>query len=215
MVRRARYLPSPMDAVSRSWVDGLRTLGRQHDLTVARLRALLLRAACREVWRRRATLHVAGAELDDLAHQAADDAVVAILAKLDGFRGDSRFTTWAYKFVMLEVSTKIGRHFARASPARIDEVDWEQIPDRLTDLPEQRVERRELLATLRRAVDEELSERQRRVFVAVALNEVPMDALAHELGSNRNAIYKTLFDARLKLKASLAAAGHALEGSRS
>jgi RNA polymerase sigma-70 factor, ECF subfamily len=214
MVRRAPHSHSAVDAVSRSWVDGLRTLGRQQDEFIARLRALLLRAARREVWRRRRTLHIAGAELEDLAQQAADDAVVAILAKLDGFRGDSRFTTWAYKFVMLEVSSKIGRHFARSSPARIDEVDWERIPDRLTDLPEQRVERRELLATLRRAVDEELSGHQRRVFVAVVLNEVPMDALVHELGSNRNAIYKTLFDARLKLKASLAAAGHTLPESQ-
>jgi RNA polymerase sigma-70 factor, ECF subfamily len=205
---------APADAVSRSWIDGLRASGRRRDASIAQLRALLLRAARREIWRRRGALHVGGAELDDLAQQAADDAVVAVLAKLDGFRGESRFTTWAYKFVMLEVSTKIGRHFARSTSARMDEVDWERIPDRLTGLPEQRAEQRELLAALRRAVDEELTEHQRRVFVAVALNDVPMDALVHELGSNRNAIYKTLFDARLKLKTSLAAAGHALQEQR-
>jgi RNA polymerase sigma-70 factor (ECF subfamily) len=202
-----------MDAASRSWVDGLRASGQQRDLTVARLRALLLRAARREVWRRRASLHLRGAELDDLAQQAVDDAVIAILAKLDGFRGDSRFTTWAYKFVVFEVSTAIGRHFARSASARLDEVDWERLPDRLSDLPENRFEQRELLGALRRAVEEDLTERQRRVFVAVALNDVPMDALVHELGSNRNAVYKTLFDARLKLKARLAAAGHSLSGS--
>jgi RNA polymerase sigma-70 factor (ECF subfamily) len=202
-----------MDAASRSWVDGLRASGQQRDLTVARLRALLLRAARREVWRRRASLHLRGAELDDLAQQAVDDAVIAILAKLDGFRGDSRFTTWAYKFVVFEVSTAIGRHFARSASARLDEVDWERLPDRLSDLPENRFEQRELLSALRRAVEEDLTERQRRVFVAVALNDVPMDALVHELGSNRNAVYKTLFDARLKLKARLAAAGHSLSGS--
>jgi RNA polymerase sigma-70 factor (ECF subfamily) len=202
-----------MDAASRSWVDGLRASGQQRDLTVARLRALLLRAARREVWRRRASLHLRGAELDDLAQQAVDDAVIAILAKLDGFRGDSRFTTWAYKFVVFEVSTAIGRHFAGSASARLDEVDWERLPDRLSDLPENRFEQRELLGALRRAVEEDLTERQRRVFVAVALNDVPMDALVHELGSNRNAVYKTLFDARLKLKARLAAAGHSLSGS--
>jgi RNA polymerase sigma-70 factor, ECF subfamily len=204
---------APADAVSRSWIDGLRASGRRRDASIARLRALLLGAARREVWRRRARLHVGGAELDHLAQQAADDAVVAILAKLDGFRGESRFTTWAYKFVVFEVSTAIGRHFARSTSARMDEVDWERLPDRV-ERPEDRVELRELLADLRRAVDEDLTERQRRVFVAVALNEVPMDALVHELGSNRNAIYKTLFDARLKLKTSLSAAGHALQGSR-
>ena len=61
---------------------------------------------------------------------------------------------------------------------------------------------------LRRAIDDDLTDLQRRVFVAIALNQVPMDAFARELGSNRNAIYKTLFDARRKLRESLAAAGH-------
>ena len=86
---------------------------------------------------------------------------------------------------------------------------WERMPDVLAVSPEDHSEQRELLETLRRAIVEELTELQRRVFVAIALNQVPMDAFARELGSTRNAVYKTLFDARRKLRACLAAAGHA------
>jgi RNA polymerase sigma-70 factor, ECF subfamily len=201
-----------LDPDSRSWVEALRAPGRLRDEAIADLRALLLRSARREVARRRSTLRIGGAELDDLAHQAADDALVAILGKVDQFRGESRFTTWAYKFVLFEVSGKVGRHFARAGSA--DEVDWERLPDLLGVAPDRRAEQHELFAALRLAVEEELTEHQRRVFVAVALNDVPMDALVDELRSNRNAVYKTLFDARRKLRTSLAAAGHPVAGGR-
>ncbi len=83
------------------------------------------------------------------------------------------------------------------------------MPDVLTPSPEEHTEQRELLEILRAAIDEDLTELQRRVFIAIALNQVPMDAFARELGSNRNAVYKTLFDARPKLRACLATAGHA------
>ncbi|MGH8572712.1 MAG: RNA polymerase sigma factor, partial [Gammaproteobacteria bacterium] len=96
----------------------------------------------------------------------------------------------------------------------LDETAWDRLPDRLAALPERAAEQRELLSALRRAVEEQLTGLQRRVFVAAALNDVPIDELALEIGSNRNAVYKTLFDARRKLRASLAASGHILEGSR-
>jgi RNA polymerase sigma-70 factor, ECF subfamily len=170
-----------------------------------------LRVAQFECERRRGLLRVRGPELEDIAHQAANDALVSIMAKLDEFRGESRFTTWAYKFVMFQVSTKIGRHFWRTSSATVDEpVDPERIADRLGTRPDQRAEQRELLAALARAVEQDLTAHQRRVFVAIALDDVPVDALAAELGSNRNAVYKALFDARRKLRASLASAGYAL-----
>ena len=86
---------------------------------------------------------------------------------------------------------------------------WERIPDTLAVAADRHVEDRELFAALRRAIEEDLTDLQRRVFVAIALNEVPMDAFARELGSNRNAVYKTMFDARRKLRTSLATAGYA------
>ena len=202
-----------LDVVSRSWIDCLQTSGSPHEACLARLHALLLRVARHEASGRAQSLQVRGPELDDLAQQAADDALMAIKAKVADFRGESRFTTWAYRFVMFEVSTKMGRHFWRNRPQAMDQESWERLPDPFPVLPQQRLEQLELLAELLRAIEEDLTVLQRRVFVAVALNDVPMDAFARELGSNRNAVYKTLFDARRKLRTSLEAAGYALPSS--
>jgi len=197
-----------LDEVSQAWVAGLGAAGRGHEECVSALHALLLRVARHEVARRARSLQVRGAELEDMAQQATDDALMAIRAKVAGFRGESRFTTWAYRFVMFEVSTKLGRHFWRDRRAILDDAAWEQLPDVVAASPEQQGLRREMFAVLRRAIDEDLTPLQRRVFVAIALNEVPMDAFARELGASRNAVYKSLFDARRKLRASLGAAGY-------
>ena len=196
-----------MDASSHLWLDGLRSSGRDHEQCVAALHALLLRVARHEVSRRAASLQLRGPELEDIAQQASDDALMAIRSKLAGFRGDSRFTTWAYKFVMYEVSTKMGRHFWRHRHASMDADSWVELPDPGAVAPDQRTEHREIFQALRRAIDQDLTPLQRRVFVAVALNEVPMDAMARELGANRNSVYKVLFDARRKLRESLAPPG--------
>jgi RNA polymerase sigma-70 factor (ECF subfamily) len=149
-----------------------------------------------------------GPELDDLAYQATADALLAIVAKLGQFRGESKFTTWAYKFVIFEVSAKIGRHFWSNQTVPMDAEDWERLPGRLGADPAKETERRDLAGAVRRAADENLTPHQRKVFVAIVLNGVPMDALVTELGSTRNAIYKTMFDARRKLRAALAANGY-------
>jgi len=182
--------------------------GPRQEAALARLHAMLVRIARREAARRAPRLQLAGPELDDLADQAAADALLAITGKLGQFQGGSRFTTWAYKFVILEVSAKIGRHFWRRPGVRMDAGDWERLPASFGFDPAQEAEWRDLLAALRRAVDEELTARQRRVFVALVLGGVPLDALVIELASSRNAIYKTMFDARRKLRAALAANGY-------
>jgi RNA polymerase sigma-70 factor (ECF subfamily) len=151
---------------------------------------------------------VAGPELDDLAQQCADDAMMNILARIESFQGLSRFTTWAYKFVIFEVSDKLARHAWRHHRPGTDDLTWDRLPDTLVPKPGEQAERGEQLATLSKAIAEDLTPRQREVFVAIALNEVPIDVLALELRSNRNAIYKNLFDARRSLRARLAAAGH-------
>jgi RNA polymerase sigma-70 factor (ECF subfamily) len=187
--------------------------GSQREAGLARLHEKLVRIAHREVRRRGPRLQIAGPELEDLAYQAAADALVAITGKLGQFRGESRFTTWAYKFVIFEVSAKIGRHFWRKPAVPFDAEDWERLPDRFGFDPAQQAEWGDLLAALHRAVDTELTARQRQVFVAIVLNAVPLDTLVIELGSNRNAIYKTLFDARRKLRAALAANGYVPDDS--
>jgi len=161
-----------------------------------------------ELRRRGGVLRIAGPELDDLAYQAAADAVVAITAKLSTFRGESRFTTWAYRFVILEVSSKIGRHFWRHPSVSVDVEQWDQLPDRFGVDPARVPESRELAAEIHRAVDEDLTDWQRRVFVAIVLQEIPAGRSRRRAASTRNAIYKTLFDARRKLRAVLAANGY-------
>lgn len=197
-----------LDPESAEWLRVLSGAGPQREAALSRLHGLLLRIAQGEARRRGPRMQITGPELDDLAYQAAADAVMAITAKLGQFRGESRFTTWACKFVILEVAAKIGRHFWRRNDVPLDAEDWDRLPGRFGFEPAQESEWRDLLAALRRAVDTELTPRQREVFVAIVVNGVPLDALAVRLGSNRNAIYKMMFDARRKLRAALVANGY-------
>jgi RNA polymerase sigma-70 factor, ECF subfamily len=193
---------------SEQWVEQLRPGHPRRDRTVAKLHAVLLRVALHELSRRLKQVHsISGPEFDDIAQQAADDALMNVLDRLDDFRGLSRFTTWAYKFVMFEVSAKVARHAWQRQPPSGHELAFERIPDSLAAGPGDRLEQQQQLDALSAAIGE-LTERQREVFVAIALNDVPIDVLAIRLGTNRNAIYKNLFDARRNLRARMAAAGH-------
>lgn len=196
------------DAESSEWLRALGCAGPARETALGRLHDLLVRIARGEVARRGPRLGITGPELEDLAYQAAADALLAITGKLGQFRGESRFTTWAYKFVIFEVSAKIGRHFWRHPSVPLGAEDWTGLPARFGFDPAQEAEWRDLLAALRRAVDTELTPRQHEIFVAIVLNGVPLDTLVLSLGSSRNAIYKMLFDARRKLRAALAANGY-------
>ena len=207
-MERTDWMVRP-DPESAEWLGALAGAGPQREAALTRLHEMLVRIARAECRRRGPRLRITGPELEDLAYQAAADAVMAITRKLGQFRGESRFTTWAYKFVIFEVSDKIGRHFWQNPPVPLDAEDWDKLPDRFGFEPAHQAEWRDLLAALRRAVDTELSPRQRQVFVAIMVNAVPLDALAIELSSNRNAIYKMMFDARRKLRAALASANPA------
>jgi RNA polymerase sigma-70 factor (ECF subfamily) len=190
------------------WVEQLQPGHPRREQILAKLHEMLLRVARHELSRRRPMLgSIGGPEFDDLAQQAADDALLNVLSKLNEFQGLSRFTTWAYKFAVFEVSANVARHAWRRQPPSRQEFAFEQLPDALAARPGDRLEQREQLEALRVAIAE-LTDRQREVFVAIALNDVPIDVLAVELGTNRNAIYKNLFDARRNLRARMAAAGH-------
>jgi RNA polymerase sigma-70 factor, ECF subfamily len=195
------------DRQSEQWVEQLRPGHPRRDQAVATLQEVLVRVACHELSRRRPQLgSIRGPELDDLAQQAADDALMKILARLDDFQGRSRFTTWAYKFVIFEVSGTVARHAWHRHPPSHGELAVERLPDSLAPRPGERLEQREQLEALSAAIGE-LTQRQREVLVAVALNDVPIDVLAIRLGTNRNAIYKNMFDARRNLRARMAGAG--------
>ncbi|MEO7844376.1 MAG: sigma-70 family RNA polymerase sigma factor [Nocardioides sp.] len=186
----------------------------RHDDAVVRLHELLLRIARSECSRRADTHGLHGPELDDLAHQAAADALISITARLDDFRGESRFTTWAFKFVVFEVSSKVTRHAWRRSPLQLDDEGWERLPARLganANSPEALVEAREMVDAAQLAIQSVLTPHQRRVFLAVAVEGVPLDVLVERFDTNRNAIYKTMFDARRKIRAQLVTNGYLAE----
>lgn len=190
---------APADA----WLAALRDPVRRDD-AVATLHELLLRAARFEIARRRRSLPgVSHAELDDLAVQAADDALVAVLAKLDDFRGESRFTTWAYKFALLEAAVVLRRRAWRDRDVTLD--DHPSHPALRDGGPSahDRAEESEMLAAIREAMRTALTPRQREVLIALALDDVPIDVLAERLGTTRGALYKMLHDARAKLRAEI------------
>jgi RNA polymerase sigma-70 factor (ECF subfamily) len=190
----------------------LHATGPARDAAIERLHELLLRVARAELHRRSATGRIGGPELDDLSYQATADALVTIVGKLDTFRGESRFTTWACKFVIFEVSAKLGRHFWQRPHVAYEAEDWDRLPDRFGVEPDRQAHQRGLVQALRRAVDTRLTERQRALFVARVLHDVPLDALVAKFGGNRNAIYKSLFDARRKLREALVAEGYLDQG---
>ena len=190
-----------------AWMSSLRAAGPARDEAIGTLHELLLRAARFELSRRRAALsHVRGEELDDLATQAADDALMAVLSKLDTYRGASRFTTWAYKFALLEAGVKVRRRAWQGREVVLDTESWLPIADQ-GESPQVQLEGAEVRDALRAAIADALTPHQRDVFVALALNGVPIDVLAERLNTNRGALYKTLHDARRKLRRHLAAAG--------
>jgi RNA polymerase sigma-70 factor (ECF subfamily) len=198
-----------LDAESAAWLHRLSAGdGVRRQTAEGELHARLVRIALAEVRRRSGSTPVNGPELTDVAHQAADDAMIAILAKLAAFRGESRFITWAYRFVILEVSSKLGRHYWRNPPVTLDAGQWERLPDRFGIDPVQYAESAGIFAEVRRVVEDELTAHQRRIFVAIVVDGIPLEAVAARLGLRRNAIYKVIFDARRKIRRALVAKGH-------
>jgi RNA polymerase sigma-70 factor, ECF subfamily len=195
-----------LDPETAEWLASLRGLGK--DEAIGQLHDLLLRVARSEIRRRNTGGQITGPEVDDLAHQAAADAVLLITNRIDEFRGESRFTTWAYKFVVFEVSTKLGRHFWKRHPAPSASVDWDLLPDHLGTRPADAAELQDLIAAVRAAAETCLTQRQREVFTAIVVEGVPLDALVISMGTTRTAIYKVMFDARQKLRKELIHGGY-------
>jgi RNA polymerase sigma-70 factor, ECF subfamily len=202
------------DQESLAWIERLSSGGAQREAAVGELYALLLRAARFEVGRRRVAFpYLRESDHDDLAAQSAADALVAVLDKLSDFRGESRFTTWAYKFAVFEAGAKVRRHAWQGREIPLAPGSWPLLAD-TTPTPPQYAEARDLLDTLHAAIKSELTTRQRDVLVAVAINDVPIDVLAERLGTTRGAVYKTLHDARQKLRAVLTARGLTIDSNR-
>jgi RNA polymerase sigma-70 factor (ECF subfamily) len=184
----------------------------ERDDAAAELHALLLRAARFEIGRRSAALgHVRGESAGDLALQAADDAFVAVMGKLDDFRGEARFTTWAYKFALYEAAVRVRRRAWQHREVVLAPDSWLSIGEHGAG-PSEQAQQSELLTAIRRLIDTRLTPRQREVLVALTIQGIPIDVLAERLSTTRGALYKTLHDARRKLRSELADAGHDLGG---
>jgi RNA polymerase sigma-70 factor (ECF subfamily) len=188
-----------------AWPADLKDEGPAGHEALARLRELLLRATRHQVWRLRDLLPGAGArELEDLAQQAADDALVAVLRRLGSFQGRSRFTTWAYKFGVLHAGVAVRReawrHREVPLPDTFTVVDTSPSPAAVSEAAQ-------LARAVEAAIATELTPHQRRVVLALLVEDVPIDVLADRLGSTRNALYKTLHDARRRLRAALTDSG--------
>jgi RNA polymerase sigma-70 factor (ECF subfamily) len=194
----------PAVDVPTDWVQALSVPGAERDVALRQLHQLLVRAARHQVWRMRGQL-AGGADIDDIANQAADDALVAILGKLHTFAGRSRFTTWAYKFAIMNAAVQVRRQSWRDRDVPLEDADLvvERAPT-----PDAYAQASDLAAALATAIATVLTPHQRRIAVALLIDEVPVDVLAERLGTSRNAVYKTLFDARVTLRAHLRAAGY-------
>jgi RNA polymerase sigma-70 factor, ECF subfamily len=200
-----------LDPESREWISSLQSSGSIREEAIARLHVLLLKAARFEVARRRPTLpHLRGNELDDIATEAADDALMSVLAHVDDFRGLSRFTTWAYKFALLEAAVKLRRRAWQGREVPLEPESWTLFSSGGL-APDEELEQTELLTTLQDLIENVLTPHQRRVLVALAVNGIPIDVLAERLNTNRGALYKSLHDARRKLRKHLTESGLALD----
>ena len=190
------------------WHLDLYARGARREEAVARLHGLLLRAARFEVFRRRGSLpQLSAVDLEELAQEAAGDAAVSVLRRLGDFRGESSFRTWAYKFALLEASVKVRRRAWRDREVTLEPEHWEDFAHAGPG-PDDDVENAALFEAVRDGIRTALTPRQRQVLVAAVLEGVPIDVLAERLGSNRNALYKVLHDARRRLRAHVAAAGY-------
>ena len=205
-------VPDVTTAPPRDWVTALSSPGPAQHRAMLELHQLLLRASRHQVGRMRGAVPGAGAaRLEEIANQAADEAMIAVLGKLRTFEGRSRFTTWVYKFAILQCATEIRRYAWQHRDVEL--ADAALVPESGPS-PASYAEATDLAAALGRAMDVALTPHQRRVTIALLVDGVPIDVLAERLGTNRNALYKTVHDARSRLRAHLIASGHLPQTAR-
>lgn len=187
------------------WVPRLSTPGPVRDQTIGVLHELMIRAARHQVDRMPESAALGVARRTEIVHAAADEATVSVLTRLGTFEGRSKFTTWAYKFGILHAGVEVRRVAWRGR-----EIDLASIPEPSATgpTPESQAEGRDLARAVRQGLDQALSPHQRRIALALLVDEVPIDVLAERLGTTRSALYKTLHDARKRLRAFLGDQGY-------
>ena len=197
------------------WLHELNTSGDIQESAIADLRDLLLRATLSFFSRNLGDFErLSRAEILQLAEDCAQDALIAVMNHLSDFRGDSKFTTWAYKFAInMALMTARRERWKGISLDQLSSADggsfmeWIMRDKSSEVTPDQSAMQREIRENIWEVIEQDLTDKQRRVLIMMVFNEVPMDEVARRLDTNRNAIYKMLHDARRKLKNRLQARG--------
>jgi RNA polymerase sigma-70 factor (ECF subfamily) len=191
------------------WVRALATPGPDQAVAMRQLHQLMLRAAAHQVWRMAAALpDRSPATVDIIVNQAADEAMTSLLGKLHTFEGRSRFTTWAFKFAILQASTDVRRLQWQHREVELRDLDLAETAAAGHDSPEHEAEGSDLAAALGEAMRTVLTAYQRRIAIALLVDGVPIDVLAERLGTSRGALYKTVHDARVRLRSELTRRGY-------
>lgn len=190
------------------WLAGLRSTGRQREGAVGHLRDYLLRAILVYLIRHRSDLaHFDYEELQQLAEDWAQQALLQILDNLDSFRGDSKFTTWAYRVAINlaagELRRKRWENVSLEGLAESDTSDLRLREDPAALQPEQAYAQVQIWEVVQSIIEQDLTERQRTALTRVIFEEVPVEVVAEELHTNRNNVYKIIHDARKKIRQAL------------
>ena len=191
------------------WLSDLSTDGATKEAALEDLRAIVARGLPVALSR---WLSPASPQFESLAEEVTQETLLRVLDQLHTFEGRSMFTTWVHKIAIRIALTELRRK--RWQDSSLDEmVDDEEIPvsprilEDTRPTPEQSAERADMLARIRRVIDEELTERQRRALIMLGMQGMPMEEAARRLKTNRNALYKLLHDARLRLRQRLQTEG--------
>jgi RNA polymerase sigma-70 factor (ECF subfamily) len=191
---------------NQDWLDALKSPGPERERALADLRALLVRGLNYALrgWRR-----TAGRDFEALAEDFCQEALLRILDNLDSFEGRSRFTTWAHKIAVRVALTELRRK--RWQDVSLDKLVAEDGAESTMSSveagPEAEAERTDMMAWMKRIMMEELTEKQRKAIVAIAIGGMPLEEVARRMDTNRNALYKVIHDGRVRLKRRLAREG--------
>ncbi len=187
------------------WLRELRSEGPEQQAAISDLRQYLLRAVLYFFAHNPGDLRgLAREEIEQVAQDLAQDALLTILNHLDDFRGESKFTTWAYRFAinmsLVEARRQRWKNISLDNLLSRGELPDFQFEDEDAPDPGRSAEQQEVWDIMRDVIDNELTERQRSVLLAIAFEDVPVDVVSDQLHMKRNAIYKMVHDARAKLK---------------
>ncbi len=208
-IARDRSTSAPPANEPDDWVAALSSAGPDQVIAMRQLHQLMLRAAAYQVWRMRGALPDASpGVVDVIVNQAADEAMTALLGKLGTFEGRSRFTTWAFKFAILQASSDVRRLQWQHRDVELRDLDVAHLPAAEHLDPEHQAEGTDIAGAVAVAMHNVLTPHQRRIAIALLVDGVPVDVLAQRLATNRGALYKTVHDVRMRLRAELTAMGY-------